>query len=171
MTFSLTQATVLIGILSAALPAAGEANCLEAVLAEAADADRTCSDQIAQLSYTEAVTPADRQVLASAFNNRALARMAVDDLEGAAADLGEAVSLTPGNWAILLNRGNLHLASGNPQAALLDYGRVQAAAPEQAWVVRRNSILAWRAMGNPTAAAGLLNSGPVQPGAPDHSRR
>lgn len=171
MTLFLRTATVLIAMLVSALARASEADCLDAVRGLATDADRTCSDLIAQLSYTEAVTPHDRQVLASAYNNRALARMAADDLEGAAADLGEAISLTPENWAILLNRGNLHLASGNPQAALQDYERVQAAAPEQAWAVRRNSILAWQAMGNPIAAAGLLRSGSVQYEAPDRPRQ
>ncbi len=171
MTLFFRTATVLIGMLVTTLANASEAGCLDAVLAEATDADRTCSDLIAQLSYTAAVSPEDRQVLASAYNNRALARMAAEDLEGAAADLGEAISLTPENWAILLNRGNLHLANGNPQAALQDYERVQAAAPEQAWAVRRNSILAWRAMGNPIAAAGLLSSGSVQYEAPEGPRQ
>lgn len=150
-------ATLIFLLCSGSAVANGQ-SCYDAALNDATDADRSCSDLIAELSYQTPVTVSDRQALASAFNNRALARMAADELEGAAADLGEAITLAPDNWAILLNRGNLHLTSGNPQAALADYERVLAAAPEQADAVRRNSILAWRSLGNLAAAERLLRS-------------
>lgn len=163
----------LAGLLSN-LPALGAEPCLDAVLSHSSTAERACSDLVATLSYPlsheGAAGAADAQALASAFNNRALARMQARlhgaDLEGAATDLGEAIALTPSSWAIYLNRGNLQLASGNARAALADYERVLELAPEMSAAVSRNSVLAWRMLGNlPAAEQQLVQSArPVDPG-------
>ena len=139
---------------------AAEDACAAAALGGTAEAERVCSDRIAELRYVSASAP-DPRALAGALNNRALARMAGQDLEGAAADLGEALTLSPNTWSLYLNRGNLFLRQMDPGAALNDYGRVAELAPEQsdaALAALGNSALAWRALGNPAAAVRAVAS-------------
>lgn len=143
------------GALITSVCARGAEPCLDSVLSHSSNADRACSDLVAALSYQGATDNADPEqaiALASAFNNRAMARMHSGDLEGAASDLAEAVSLTPSNWAVYLNRGNLHLANTNIQAALADYQRVLELSPDMARSLDLNSVLAWRALGDVQAA-------------------
>ena len=129
--------------------------CFKAVRTAAADAERICSDRLAELRYDGAVSPTQRRALAGTLNNRAMARMSGGDLEGAGTDFEEAVSLQPDAWAIYLNRGNFELMRADPAAALEDYGRVARLAPAEsdaARAARRNSALAWRALGDLAAA-------------------
>jgi tetratricopeptide (TPR) repeat protein len=138
--------------------------CATAALGGAAEAERVCSDRIAELRYMGDTAP-DSRAMAGALNNRALARMAGRDLEGAAADLGEAMTLSPNAWALYLNRGNLFLRQRDPGAALNDYGRVAELAPEQsdaALAALRNSALAWRALGNLAAAERAIAGAGIQ---------
>ena len=121
-----------------AATAAGAAladDCRDAALVANPAAETLCSDAIARHSYREAAAAPDAEgtgpdllALAAAYNNRAMARIAAGNLTGAAEDLGEAMSLAPDHWAIYLNRGNLHLAENQPQAALADYARARALA-------------------------------------------
>lgn len=165
--------TIFAAGLLAGIPALAAEPCLHAAVSHSGEAERACSDLIAGLRYEGAAAGSDPQAavaLASAYNNRALARLDAGNLEGAAADLGEAITLTPSSWAIYLNRGNLQLTSGNPQAALADYERVLELAPDQAAAVSRNSALAWRALGNPAAAEQLLLRAARQNNAQDATR-
>ena len=135
--------------------------CRDAALAANPAAETLCSDAIARLSYQGAATDpeatgAGRQALAAAFNNRAMVRIASGNLAGAGEDLGEALSLAPDRWAIYLNRGNLHLAEHQPQAALSDYARAQQLAPAAGEAVTRNSVLAYRALGDLGRASASL---------------
>ena len=145
--------------------------CLEAVEDRAADADRTCSDQIARLRYDSAST-ANAPALAAALNNRAMARMNSGDLEGAAADLAEALTLQPGAWAPYLNRATLALMTGDPGAALNDLGQLREMLPGDSPAARaaaRNATLAWRMLGNLPAAERQFSSEnpiPVAPSPP-----
>ena len=145
-----------------AAPAAEQAPaddaCLAAVRAGAIDADRTCSDLIAGLRYDGAAV-SNAPALAAALNNQALARMRTGDLEGAAADLTEALDLAPAAWALYLNRATLALMNGDAGAALNDLGRVKELTPAgsaAAAAADRNSVLAWRMLGNLDAAEVLL---------------
>ncbi len=132
--------------------------CLLAVRAGAADADRVCSDWIAGLRY-EGSTGRSNTALPGALNNRATARMQAGDLEGAAADLTEALEMAPTAWALYLNRANLSLMNGDAAAALNDLGRVRELVPDASAAALaakraadRNSVLAWRMLGNLDAA-------------------
>ncbi len=129
-------------------------DCRDAALAVNPAAETLCSDAIARLSYrggtpsgTEGAD-ADTLALAAAFNNRAMARIAAGNLTGAAEDLGEAVTLAPDQWAIYLNRGNLHLAENQPQAALADYARADSLSPAARVAVLKNAVLAYRSLGD-----------------------
>ena len=156
-------AALLIGALSvstaaAAAPAATEDPCLDALRSGSTDADRVCSDLIAGLRY-EGSTGRMNTALPAALNNRAMARMKAGDLEGAAADLTEALELAPGAWAIYLNRANLALLNGDPAAAQDDLARVWELAPAASaaiYAADRNSVLAWRMLGNLNAAEAQL---------------
>ncbi len=155
-------------------PAAGptEADaCLSAVRDRAADADRTCSDLIAGLRYDGAATGTGSSALAAALGNRALARMRSGDLEGALADFGEAEALAPDAWAIHLNRATLALRQGDAATALNYLARVRQLVPAGSAAdvaAQRNSILAWRMLGDLNAAAALSQgrSGPEAPATP-----
>lgn len=128
--------------------------CLEAVKAGSADADRVCSDVIAGLRYEGSAGRAN-PALPGALNNRAMARMKAGDLEGASADLTEAFELAPDAWAIHLNRANLALLTGNPTTALDSLARVRELTPAESAATQaadRNSVLAWRMLGNLNAA-------------------
>ena len=132
--------------------------CLAAVRNRQPEADRTCSDLVAGLRYDGTATAAGRQALAAALGNRALARMRSGELEGAEADFSEALTLTPDAWALHLNRATLALANGDGAAALNYLGRVRQLVPADSAAVAaadRNSILAWRMLGNLDAAAAL----------------
>jgi len=132
--------------------------CLNAVQAGSAEADRICSDLIAGLRY-EGSTGGANTALPGALNNRAIARMRAGDLEGAAADLTEALGMAPQAWALYLNRARLSLMNGDPAATLDDLGRVTELAPaNRAAVVAadRSSVLAWRMLGNLQAAHAQL---------------
>ena len=133
----------------------GADECRDAALTANPAAETLCSDAIARLSYQGGGAASDpeaaasnRQALAAAFNNRAMARIAAGNLTGAGEDLGEAVSLAPDHWAIYLNRGNLRLAENQPQAALSDYARARDLSPAAAAAVVKNSVLAYRALGD-----------------------
>ena len=173
-TFRFCACLLLFGIAATAHPQpatdlAAEDACLSAVRAETADADRTCSDQIARLRYDSAST-ANAPALASALNNRAMARMNSGDLEGAAADLNEAMSLLPEAWAPYLNRATLALMSGDPGAALNDLGQLREMVPADSPAARaasRNATLAWRMLGNLQAAEFQLSSEQPIPVAPE----
>ncbi len=151
----------LLGLATAATgsePAVEDA-CFIAVRAQAADAERICSDRLAGLRYDGTAELPQRVALAATLNNRAMARMAIGDLEGAATDIDEALSLRPDDWAIHLNRGNFELMRANPSAALEAYDRVAESAPAESpatLAARRNSALAWRALGNLAAAVRSL---------------
>lgn len=140
--------------------------CRDAALVANPAAETLCSDAIARLRYQGGAAASDpsapganRQALAAAFNNRAMARIAAGNLTGAAEDLGEALSLAPDHWAIYLNRGNLHLAENQPQAALSDYARARELAPAAGEAVLKNSVLAYRALGDlGRASASLLEA-------------
>ena len=119
-------------------------------------ADRTCSDQIAGLSYLVDPTAADRQALASAYNNRGIARTRLGNLDGASEDFAAALALAPEAWAIYLNRGNLWLARNEPEAALADYQQVAGLAPEPFAATARNRVLAYRALGDTNGATQSL---------------
>jgi tetratricopeptide (TPR) repeat protein len=174
---SLIQLSISLALLGAANCAfsqpeaieAPEDACLAAVQALAADADRTCSDQIARLRY-DAASTGNAPALAGALNNRAIARMQNGDLEGAAADLTEATALEPAAWAPYLNRANLALRTGDPAAALNDLGRLREMLPANspaALAAARNAALAWRMLGNLNAAAAQLNGADPAPLAPE----
>lgn len=150
-------------LLAAPCTAAQADECRDAALTASPTAETFCSDAIARLSYQGAATAADadtsagpRQALAAAFNNRAMARIASGNLSGAAEDLGEALSLAPDHWAIYLNRGNLHLAESQPQAALADYARARSLSPAAGEAALKNSVLAYRALGDPGRATASL---------------
>ena len=108
---------------SADLPATDR--CFEGLEQKPEMAARRCSDAIARLGYVSQPAPDDQSRLAAAYANRAVARSRFGDFEGAAEDLTEALILSPDNPAMLLNRGNLWLAQGQAQAALLDYQRAR----------------------------------------------
>ena len=148
---------------AADLPPAEDA-CLAAVRDRAPEAERTCSDLIAGLRYDGAATGPGGEALAAALGNRALARMRGGDLEGAEADFSEALTLAPDAWAIHLNRATLALMNGDAAAALNYLGRVrQLASSEPAALAAadRNSILAWRMLGNLDAASALSRGYPI----------
>ncbi|MGE0621761.1 MAG: hypothetical protein AB7I04_14005 [Pseudomonadales bacterium] len=157
---------------AATATAAGAAladDCRDAALVANPAAETLCSDAIARQSYRDtAAAPdaagegSDRLALAAAYNNRAMARIAAGNLTGAAEDLGEAMSLAPDHWAIYLNRGNLHLAENQPQAALADYARARALAASTGRAVSadaavlKNAVLAYRALGDLGRASASL---------------
>jgi tetratricopeptide (TPR) repeat protein len=152
------------------LPPAEDA-CLAALRNGAQEAERTCSDLIAGLRYDGAVTGPDRQALAAALGNRALARMRSGALEDADADFSEALELAPDAWALHLNRATLALMNGDAGAALNYLGRVRQLVPADPAALAaadRNSILAWRMLGNLDAAAALSRGQqpPVAPAPP-----
>ena len=132
--------------------------CLSALQAATAEAERLCSDQIAGLRY-EGTAGRATAALPGALNNRAMARMNAGDIEGAAADLSEALELAPDAWALYLNRARLALMNGDAAAALNDLGRArELAAPDSAvdTAANRTAVLAWRMLGNLGAAETLL---------------
>lgn len=149
-------------LLAAPCTAAQADECRDAALTASPAAETLCSDAIARQSYqgaataTEADAAGSRRALAAAFNNRAMARIVSGNLSGAAEDLGEALSLAPDHWAVYLNRGNLRLAENQPQAALSDYARARSLSPAAAEAVLKNSVLAYRALGDPGRATASL---------------
>ena len=148
---------------SGAAASAGE-GCREALLADDPGAERACSDAIDFLNAGPA-DPARRMQLAAAYGNRALSRLGAGDLEGAAADFDQALQLAPEHPALHLNRGNLFLTAGDPEAALAEY-RIAAGftagnqpgltLPTVRQAALANSLLAYRAMGDPQRAEQLL---------------
>ena len=142
--------------------------CLDSLSTPGLDPERRCSDTVAELESLLTRTPSDTVALASAYNNRAVGRIRSGDLEGAAIDLGRAMTLEPSNWATYLNRGNLMLSQGQHQAALLDYQRAAGfpGAPQE--VLSRNASLAFRALGDLNSAQASLAPGArLSPAAPD----
>lgn len=148
---------------SAELPVTDD--CFEGLTQSPEVAARRCSDAIARLGYVSQTAPADQSPLAAAYANRAVARTRSGDFEGAAADLTEALTLSPDNPAMLLNRGNLWLAQGQAQAALLDYQQAREllqGSPDDlstlSGVLAANSALAYRGMADITSAERSLKS-------------
>ena len=134
--------------------------CFERMASSSEKAERLCSDAIARLSYLAQPGPAERTALASAYSNRGVARTRTGDFADAALDLGEALVLDPENPLVLLNRGNLQLAQGQAQAALLDYRRVRELVGNDssslAVVAAANSALAYRGLSDPASAEQIL---------------
>ena len=58
------------------------------------------------------------------------------------------MDLVPDNWATYLNRGNLMLASGQHQAALVDFQRAAELPGAPLEVLARNRVFAFRALGD-----------------------
>ncbi|HEY5646872.1 MAG TPA: hypothetical protein VIS76_13055 [Pseudomonadales bacterium] len=173
------------GAAAAAEAAAADA-CRDAALAASPNAETLCSDAIARLSYQGAAAPAElsataagQTALAAAYNNRAMARISAGNLAGAADDLGEALTLAGDHWAIYLNRGNLRLAESQPGAALADYARARTLSAASAEAVLKNSVLAYRALGDLDRASNSLigaeaisgHPGSDTPAAPDRRPR
>lgn len=146
---------------------AGE-GCREALLAGDPGAERACTDSIDLLNAGPA-DPARQMRLAAAYGNRALSRLMAGDLEGAAADFDQAMQFAPEKRALHLNRGNLYLTAGDPEAALAEYRiaagltagntpglRPRPTLPTVRQAALANSLLAYRTMGDPLRAERLL---------------
>jgi tetratricopeptide (TPR) repeat protein len=78
-------------------------------------------------AFTEAVRL--RPHSAVAWNNRAVARVRLGDLNGALRDYNRAVELAPEDAELYFNRGNALVAAGQYQAAIMDYDRAIQISP------------------------------------------
>jgi len=72
-------------------------------------------------AFTEEIHDHPRS--AAAWNNRAVARVRLGDLDGAIRDYNRAVELAPSDAEIYFNRGNALLTAGQYQNAIIDYDR------------------------------------------------
>jgi tetratricopeptide (TPR) repeat protein len=72
---------------------------------------------------------------AAAWNNRAVARVRLGDLDGALADYNRAITLSPGDSELYFNRGNALVAAGQYQAAIADFDRAVKLTPAYARAV------------------------------------
>jgi tetratricopeptide (TPR) repeat protein len=86
------------------------------------------------LSAREAFDTALRQEpeMASAWNNRGVARARLGDLEGAVLDYTEAMRRAPTDAEYVFNRGNAYAAGGNLAQALADYTTAVTLRPDYA---------------------------------------
>jgi tetratricopeptide (TPR) repeat protein len=102
-------------------------------------------------AFTEDIREHPRS--ANAWNNRAVTRVRLGDLNGAIRDYNRAVELAPDDAELYFNRGNALVSAGLYQEAIMDYDRA----------VRLNPVYA-RALFNRGSAAALA-------GKPDAARR
>jgi tetratricopeptide (TPR) repeat protein len=84
-------------------------------------------------AFSEAIKLNPRS--ASAWNNRAVARVHMGDLAGAVRDYNRAIELAPGDAEIYFNRGNALVAAGQYPAAIADFDRAVQLAPSYARAV------------------------------------
>jgi tetratricopeptide (TPR) repeat protein len=155
--YGIRSALLLLGLaLQTHVLAADERGCYAPESAGGQSIERACSDVIAMLGAAPALEAAERRALTAAYNNRAITRIRVGELELAAEDLGQALLLQPDAWALYLNRGNLRLAQGDYGAALADYQQAAQRSPQAADLARRNAVLAYRGLGDLGAAEAAL---------------
>lgn len=102
-------------------------------------------------AFTEDIREHPRS--AAAWNNRAVTRVRLGDLNGAIRDYNRAVELAPDDPELYFNRGNAFVSAGLYQEAIMDYDRA----------IQLNPIYA-RALFNRGSAAALA-------GKPDPARR
>ena len=84
--------------------------------------------------------------LAIIYNNRANARMAKNDLDGAIADYGKASELEPDNPEHYYNRGIARLTKGENEGAAADFSKVIELSPR--------FVVAYNHRGNARRATG-----------------
>jgi tetratricopeptide (TPR) repeat protein len=72
---------------------------------------------------------------AAAWNNRAVARVRLGDLDGALRDYNRAIELSPGDAELYFNRGNALIAAGQYPAASADFDQAVQLAPTYARAV------------------------------------
>jgi serine/threonine protein kinase len=101
------------------------------------------------------------------YHNRALARAALGQAEGALADCDRALSLVPDFAPALLNRGLLHLSGGRPAAARADLLRAGEAGADPA-AVHYNLALVCLAQDDRAGARAEVDRALAE--APDHAR-
>jgi tetratricopeptide (TPR) repeat protein len=65
----------------------------------------------------------------AAWNDRAVARVRLGDLDGAVRDYNRAVELSPGDAELYFNRGNALVAQGQYREAIADYDRATSINP------------------------------------------
>ena len=100
-------------------------------------------------AFTEEIRRHPRS--AAAWNNRAVARVRLGDLNGAIRDYNRAVELAPSDAEIYFNRGNALVAAGQYREAILDYDRAVGLMPTYARAVF-NRGTAYSLGGHPDAA-------------------
>jgi tetratricopeptide (TPR) repeat protein len=88
---------------------------------------------------------------ASAWNNRAVARVRLGDLNGAVRDYNRAIELAPTDAELYFNRGNALVAAGQYQDAIMDYSRAIQINPTYARALY-NRGTAYALAGQPDAA-------------------
>jgi tetratricopeptide (TPR) repeat protein len=88
---------------------------------------------------------------AAAWNNRAVARVRLGDLNGAIRDYNRAVELAPNDPELYFNRGNALVAAGQYREGILDYDRALAIMPTYARALY-NRGTAYALGGQPEAA-------------------
>lgn len=88
---------------------------------------------------------------AAAWNNRAVARVRLGDLNGAVRDYNRAIELSPSDPELYLNRGNALVAAGQYAEAIQDFDRAVTLAPTYARAVF-NRGTAYALAGQPEAA-------------------
>jgi regulator of sirC expression with transglutaminase-like and TPR domain len=134
-----------------ALTGLGLAGCL--IAPPAAEQGRIFYDSGNYLSaadaYTEDIRLHPRS--AAAWNNRAVARVRLGDLNGAIRDYNRAVELAPDDAEISFNRGNALVAAGQYREAILDYDRAITLMPTYARAIF-NRGTAYSLAGQPDAA-------------------
>ncbi|MEM6621709.1 MAG: tetratricopeptide repeat protein [Pseudomonadota bacterium] len=116
-----------------AAPAAAQSLQIPAVLAEKTD---ICfgdgqPDQIIEacldILLSEEVTKEDKS---QAFHQRAMAYIAIGDLDNAIYDFNAAMALTPNNAEVLNDRGNAYAQNGDLAAAVADHSRAIEIEPD-----------------------------------------
>jgi len=110
--------------------------------------------------YEEAVDEFDKAIelnptCTEALSSRGLAKMLLDNLEGAEADLQAALALEPRHADTLYNLGNVYLKRGQPEQAAENYRRALEINPRDA-EIRFNLALALKQMGADRAAESVL---------------
>lgn len=88
---------------------------------------------------------------AAAWNNRAVARVRLGDLNGAVRDYNRAIELAPTDGELYFNRGNALVAAGQYREAILDYDRAIQLVPSYARAIF-NRGTAYALAGQPDAA-------------------
>jgi tetratricopeptide (TPR) repeat protein len=85
------------------------------------------------------------------INERAVARKARGDMDGAIEDYTQAISLNPSLAEAFSNRGNARFKNGDLDGALKDYEEALRLRPDDADVYY-NRAIAWEDKSNPAAA-------------------